>query len=65
MDDTGSVERRLRHERDNAEQENDAMKRLLGRAASEIEQLAEADCERDAKDQALAAAKRFRRAAAT
>jgi len=54
---------RLRKERDEAEHDKAIMQRLLNRAASEIEDLADADCDEDSKDQALAAARRFRRAA--
>ncbi|WP_374407771.1 hypothetical protein [Pelagerythrobacter sp.] len=64
MDESKSEVERLRHERDNAEHEKSIAKRLLDRAASEIEELADADCEEAAKDRALEAARRFRRAAA-
>ena len=37
--------------------------RLRRRAAAEIEDLADADCDEISKDHALAAARRFRRAA--
>ena len=56
-------EDRLRRERDKAEHEEAIANRLLGRAAAEIETLADADCEESAKDQALEAARRFRHAA--
>lgn len=64
MDESKSEADRLRHELNNAEHEKAIAKRLLRRAASEIEDLADADCEIDAKDRALEAARRFRRAAA-
>lgn len=54
---------RLRKERDEAEHDKAIMQRLLNRAASEIEDLADADCEENTKDRALQAARRFRRAA--
>jgi hypothetical protein len=54
---------RLRKERDAAEHDKAIMQRLLNRAAAEIEDLADADCEENTKDRALQAARRFRRAA--
>lgn len=63
MKNSNSKSERLRKERDEAEHDKAIMQRLLNRAAAEIEQLADADCDEDSKDQALAAAKRFRRAA--
>ena len=64
MDDVDTEAERLRQERDEAEHETAIAKRLLNRAAAQIEELADADCEDATKDQALAAAQRFRRAAA-
>ncbi len=63
MEDTDAKVERLRKERDDAEHDKAITQRLLNRAASEIEELADADCEHDAKDRALKAARRFRRAA--
>ncbi|WP_047807376.1 hypothetical protein [Pelagerythrobacter marensis] len=64
MDEKSDTEtQRLRRERDEAEHEEAIAKRLLNRAASEIETLADADCEDGAKDHALDAARRFRHAA--
>lgn len=63
MNDSDPETERLRKERDEAEHDKAIAQRLLNRAASEIEELADADCEQDSKDQALAAARRFRRAA--
>lgn len=64
MDESNIETERLRRERDEAEHETAIAKRLLNRAASEIEDLADADCDEVSKVQALAAARRFRRAAA-
>jgi len=64
MENSDSNAERLRKERDAAEHDKAIMQRLLNRAASEIEDLADADCEEDVKDRALQAARRFRRAAA-
>ncbi len=61
MEDTKT--KRLRQERDAAEHDKAIMQRLLNRAATEIEELADADCEDNTKDRALSAATRFRRAA--
>ena len=63
MDESKNGSERLRRERDAAEHETAIAKRLLGRAAAEIEDLADADCDEISKDHALAAARRFRRAA--
>ena len=63
MHESNTEAERLRRERDEAEHETAIAKRLLNRAASEIEDLADADCDELSKDQALAAARRFRRAA--
>lgn len=64
MNESDTEAERLRRERDDAEHETAIAKRLLNRAAAEIEDLADADCDDVSKIQALAAAKRFRRAGA-
>ncbi len=64
MNESDTEAERLRRERDDAEHETAIAKRLLNRAAAEIEDLADADCDDVSKTQALAAAKRFRRAGA-
>jgi hypothetical protein len=53
----------LRHQLANAEQQKRALQGLLDKAADEIEEVVEADCEDQAKGAALAAASKFRRAA--
>lgn len=63
MEKSESKADRLRKERDAAEHDKAIMQRLLNRAAAEIEDLADADCEENTKDRALQAARRFRRAA--
>lgn len=63
MEDSDAKMDRLRKERNEAEHDKAIMQRVLNRAAAEIEDLADADCDEDSKDQALAAARRFRRAA--
>ena len=63
MEKSDSNAERLRKERDEAEHDKAIMQRLLNRAASQIEDLADADCEDETKDRALQAARRFRRAA--
>jgi hypothetical protein len=55
--------RDLKHELANAEAKTRAAQHLLKRAAEEIEDLVEADCEDEQKNQASQAAERFRRAA--
>ena len=55
--------RDLEHELANAEAKTRAAQHLLKRAAEEIEDLVEADCEDEQKNQASRAAERFRRAA--
>ena len=54
--------RELRHDLANAQQEKSALQGMLKRAADELDQLAEADCDEDAIEKAETAAKRFRRA---
>ena len=56
-------QRDLKHELANAQAKTMAAQHLLKRAAEEIEELVEADCEEEKKDQASRAAERFRRAA--
>ena len=51
---------KLRHELQNAEQRELALKRLVKRAADEIDDLAEADCSKDAIESAKAQAERLR-----
>ena len=63
MNDTDPETERLRKERDEAEHDKAIIQHVLERAAAEIEDLADADCDQDSKDHALAAARRFRRAA--
>ena len=63
MTDKPEHEDELRHELANAKQQKLALKSLLKRAADEIEDLAEANCEEAAKDHAVAAAQKFKRAA--
>ena len=54
--------RSLRHKLRNAEQENIVLKKMVRRAADEIEELAEAECSEDAVDNAKSQAKRLRKA---
>ncbi len=63
MTDESSQERKLRHKLENVRQEKAALQGLLSRAADEIENLAEADCEDQAKDHAIKKAARFKKAA--
>jgi len=56
-------QRDLKHELANAEARTKAAKHLLRRAADEIEELVQSDCDDQQKEQASEAAKRFRRAA--
>ena len=51
-----------KHELANKEQQKLALQHLLGRAADEIEQLVESDCDPAVKEQASKAAERFRKA---
>jgi hypothetical protein len=57
------TERDLKHELANAEARTKAAQHLLKRAAEEIENLVEADCDEEQKNRASEAAERFRRAA--
>lgn len=55
----------LEHELGNAKQEKLALQSMLRRASDEIEELVESNCEEPKKEQAIEAAKRFRRAASS
>jgi hypothetical protein len=63
MPDHEEEKRELKHELANEKQKKEALQSLLKRASAEIENLAEADCADEQTDQALRAAKTFRRAA--
>lgn len=56
-------QRDLKHELANAKARTEAAKHLLKRAADQIDDLVQSDCEDQQKEQASEAAKRFRRAA--
>ena len=56
-------ERELKHELGNAQQEKLVLQKLLAKASDEIEELAGSDCAEPQKEQAIEAAKKFRRAA--
>ena len=58
-------ERELHHKLANAEQEKEALQGMLRGAASELEHIVDTDCSDEAKDEALDAATRLRRAAST
>jgi hypothetical protein len=58
-----SPEAELRHQLGNAQQEKAALQHLLEQAADELEEIVEADCQDEAKDEALATAAKLRRAA--
>lgn len=64
MPDDNEPKRDLRHELANSEAKVKAAQHMLNRAADEIEKIVEADCAEEDADRALAAAKRFRKAAA-
>ena len=53
----------LRHKLGNVRQEKAALQHLLVQAADELEEIVEADCQDEAKDEALATAAKLRRAA--
>ena len=53
----------LRHQLGNARQEKAALQHLLDQAADELEEIVEADCKDEAKEEALATAAKLRRAA--
>ena len=53
----------LRHKLGNVEQEKAALQHLLDQAADELEEIVEADCQDEAKEEALATAAKLRRAA--
>ena len=52
----------LKHDLGNEKQRTRALKNLLDRAADELDGLADADCDEDAKDRAAQVAQRIRRA---
>lgn len=54
--------RTLRHKLKNAEQEKIVLRKMVKRAADEIEDLAEAECSEDAVDSAKSQAERLRKA---
>ena len=57
--------RALHHKLQNAEQEKLALKSLVERAADEIDHLAEADCSKEAIENAREQARRLRKVAKT
>jgi len=59
----GDIERELKHELANAQQQKRALQQLLHRASDHIEDLVERECADEDKEGALDAAKKFRRAA--
>lgn len=63
MGDDSSEERELKHELGNAKQEKAALQSMLARASDEIEALVVSDCSEPRKQQAIEAARKFRRAA--
>jgi hypothetical protein len=56
--------RALRHKLKNAEQEKIVLKKMVERAADEIEELADAECSKDAVDSAKLQAERLRKVSA-
>lgn len=56
-------QRDLKHELANAQARAKAAQHLLKRAAEEIEELVESNCDEEQKEQASKAAERFKRAA--
>lgn len=58
-------DRELRRKLIEVEHEKEALQGLLRGAASELEHIVQTDCSEQAKDEALDAATRLRRAAAT
>lgn len=62
MSDEGKKERELKHELGNAKQEKLVLQSLLAKASDEIEELAASDCAEPKKEQAIKAARKFRRA---
>jgi hypothetical protein len=58
-----SQEAALRHQLGNAQQEKAALQHLLEEAADELQEIVEADCKDEAKEEALATAAKLRRAA--
>jgi hypothetical protein len=63
MSGDGNVERELKHQLANAEQQKRALQQLLHRASDHIEELVEGECADEDKQGALKAAEKFRRAA--
>ena len=63
MPEDDESQRDLKHELANAQARTKAAQHLLKRAADQIDQLVESDCEDQHKEEASEAAKRFRRAA--
>lgn len=59
-----SDERELRHKLHEVEHEKEALQGMLRGAASELEHIVSTECSDEAKDEALEAATRLRRAAA-
>ena len=55
-------ERALRHKLKNTEQEKIVLRRMVKRAADEIDQLAKAECSEEAVDNAKLQAERLRKA---
>ncbi len=64
MPDGDESKRDLKHQLANSEAKVRAARHMLERAADEIEKIVEADCAEEDADRALAAAERFRSAAA-
>jgi len=63
MSDKGEIERELKHQLANAEQQKRALQQLLQSASEHIEELVEGECAEEDKQGALKAVKKFRRAA--
>jgi hypothetical protein len=63
MPEDDESKRDLKHDLANSEAKARAAQRLLKRAADEIDNLVEADCDDEQKERASAAAERFRNAA--
>jgi hypothetical protein len=63
MPEDDESQRDLKHELANAQSRTKAAQHLLKRAADQIDELVESDCEDQLKEEASKAAERFRRAA--
>jgi len=63
MEQEESEQAALRHKLGNVQQEKAALQHLLEQAANELEEIVEADCKDEAKEEALATAAKLRRAA--